>query len=284
MAEEAARKREIPLVGILTPAESEHTVAFEAFRQGLRDLGYTEGKSIVLDFRCSRGHNDELPRLARKLLEVVGLDVIVADTTMAARAVWDLNRQIPIVQAVGDDPVTLGMAKSHHHPDGNVTGFYICPVEASAERLKKLKESTEKAKKALNQVTILLDETNVITPAMFYATWKVAYDLKIKLRTLVANIPDDLKKQTDKKDALADSDGFMVFPGAMFWNNRADVVKLPTFNNVPAIYPEKEYGNLYHGYDIPEAFNRAAIYVDRILRGARPGELAIQEAKLDSNC
>ena len=178
------------------------------------------------------------------------------------------------------------MAKSHAHPGGNITGFFIRPAEASGERLEKLVKTTKKSLNVdLKQVTILLDETNVITPAMFYATWKVADSFGIKLKTLVANTPDQLKRETLRRDALAGSDGFMVFPGAMFWNHHDDVVKLPAFAKVPAIYPEREYGHLYHGYHIPQAFRRAASYVAHILRDrVSPGKLPIEEAQPDSNC
>ena len=108
MAAEAEQKRETPLVGVLTPAESEETPAFQEFRSGLDSLGYVEGRSIKLEFRFARGHNDRLPELAAELLNI-GVDVIVADTTMAARAAWDVTR-------LKSDPDRSGGGRRSGHP------------------------------------------------------------------------------------------------------------------------------------------------------------------------
>ena len=137
---EAQERTKIPRVGVLTPAESDTTPGFDAFRKGLRDLGYVEGKSIVLDFRFANGHTDALPRLAAELVQIP-VDVIVASGTTAARAAAGITHEIPIVQPAGGDLVTAGLAASLARPGGNVTGFTIRTDEPSGKRLELLRDA-----------------------------------------------------------------------------------------------------------------------------------------------
>jgi putative ABC transport system substrate-binding protein len=270
----AQQSGKIPRVGVLTPAENDATPAFKAFRQGLHELGYVEGRSIVLEFRFAKGHTNALPRLATELVKIP-VDVIVADTTTAAKAAQDVSRDVPIVQAVGGDPVRAGMAASLAHPSGNLTGFTIRTDELSAKRLELLK----RAFPDITCVTILLDPTNVITQVLLRATEKAAATLAVRLETVAASTPEQLHALSPAD--LAGCNGFLVLPGAMFWNHRATVVALATAARVPAIYPEREYveggGLIGYGPNIPDTFRRSAGYVDRILRGAKPGELPIEE-------
>ena len=134
----AQNTRKLPRVGILTPAASDQTPIFQAFRSGLGDLGYVDGRTIVLDYRFAQGNYDVLARLARELVDVA-VDVILADSSAGTLAAFQATHTIPIVTAVGSDPVSLGMATSVSHPGGNVTGFSHRPIELMGKRLQLLK-------------------------------------------------------------------------------------------------------------------------------------------------
>ena len=271
----AQQTPKIARVGILSPEESDHTPAFVAFKQGLRDLGYEEGKSIVLDFRLAKGHNDRLDELATELVQIP-VDVIIAGGITAVRAAARTTPTIPIIQAAGGDLVAAGLATSVSRPDRNVTGFTIRPEEPSAKRLELLKRAFPK----IRRVSVILDPTGAPTELMFRATEKAAAALGIELTKVPVGTPEELGALDVR--ALADSDGLIVLPSAMFWNHRVAIITLAAAARVPAVYPEREYatdgGLAAYGANIPESFRRAAGYVHRILHGAKPGDLPIEQA------
>jgi putative ABC transport system substrate-binding protein len=262
-------------IGILSPEESDITPAFIAFRKGLADLGYAEGKSIVLDFRLAKGHNERLADLATELVQIP-VDVIVAGGTTAVRAAAGVTHTIPIIQAAGGDLVAAGLATSLAHPGGDVTGFSIRTDGPSAKRLELLK----RAFPHITRVTVMLDPTSVVTERQLRATESAAEALGIELVKLPISTPEAL--QSLDPHALAESDGLVVLPAAMFWNRRASVIALAAAARVPAIFPEREYaedgGFASYGANIPDTFRRAAGYADRILHGAKPSDLPIEEA------
>jgi putative ABC transport system substrate-binding protein len=262
-------------VGILSPEENDITPAFIALRKGLQDLGYAEGKSIVLDFRLAKGHNERLANLAAELVQLP-VDVIVAGGTTAVRAAAGVTHTIPIIQGAGGDLVAAGLAESLAHPGGDVTGFTIRTEGPSAKRLELLK----RAFPTITRVTVMLDPTSVVTERQLRATEAAAEALGIELIKLPVSTPEAL--QSLDPHALAECDGLVVLPAAMFWNRRASVIALAAAAHVPAIFPEREYaedgGFASYGANIPDTFRRAAGYVDRILHGAKPGELPIEEA------
>ena len=200
-------------VGILSPEENDHTPAFVAFRRGLRDLGYEEGKSIVLDFRLANGHNENLGQLATELVNIP-VDVIVAGGITAVRAAARATPTIPIIQAAGGDLVAAGLATSVSRPDRNVTGFTIRAEEPSAKRLELLKRAFPK----IQRVSVILDPTGAPTEPMFRATEKAAEALGIELTKLPVATPEELEALDAR--ALTGSDGLVVLPSAMFWNHR----------------------------------------------------------------
>jgi putative tryptophan/tyrosine transport system substrate-binding protein len=139
LAAQAQQTAKIPRVGILSPANSEAAGTLAAFRQGIRNLGYVEGQTIVLDFRLSKGDYDALPKLATQLVRVP-VDVIVTDTTSATQAAASATRTMPIVMAAsGGDPVALGFAASLNKPGGNVTGVLFLSIQLNPKRLELLK-------------------------------------------------------------------------------------------------------------------------------------------------
>jgi ABC-type uncharacterized transport system substrate-binding protein len=266
------RAGKIPRVGILSPAADVAAATLAAFRQGMGDLGYVEGRTIRLDFRLSKGDLDALPALAAELVGIP-VDVIVTDTSTAAVVASAATRTIPIVTAImGGDPVALGLVKSYARPGGNLTGMRF-HTDLSEKRLQLLKQAFPTAAR----VALLVNPKIAIAAAERRSAELAADRLRLRLLPLEAATPGELLALAPA--AVADADGLLVVPDGMFWNNRKAIVNLAAMARVPAIYPEREYaddgGLIGYGPNAPEHFRQAAGYVDRILRGAKPGDLPI---------
>ena len=272
LAVRAQQPGKLPRIGILSPAASETAATLTAFREGIRNLGYIEGQTIALDFRLSKGIMDALPALATELVRIP-VTVIVTDSTTATLAAFDATRTIPIVMgATGGDPVALGLAKSFSRPGGNVTGtqFFTGLSEKRLQLLKQAFPGTER-------VAVLTNAKDAISVSEMPKAEMAADRMGMHLLSLVASTPAELRALAPA--ALSGSDGLLVMPDAMFWNNRTTVIGLASKARVPAIYPERKYaddgGLIAYGANVPEHFRLAAGYVDRILRGANPGDLPI---------
>jgi putative tryptophan/tyrosine transport system substrate-binding protein len=272
LAARAQQPAKVPRVGILSPAASETAGTLSAFRKKIRDLGYVEGETIALDFRLSKGIMDALPALAAELVRIP-VNVIVTDTTSATLAAFAATHTIPIVMgATGGDPVALGLAKSLSRPGGNVTGTNFL-AGLSDKRLQLLKQAFPGARR----VAVLANPTGAISVSEMPKAEMAAARIGMRVVSLAASTPAELRALAPA--ALSGSDGLLVMPDGMFWNNRATVIDLASKARVPAIYPEREYaddgGLIAYGANVPEHFRLAADYVDRILRGANPGDLPI---------
>jgi putative ABC transport system substrate-binding protein len=272
LAASAEQPAKVPRVGILSPAPNETAATLTAFREGIRDLGYVEGQTIELDFRLSKGIMDVLPALAAELVRIP-VNVIVTDSTSGTLAAFAATRTIPIVMgASGGDPVALGLAKSLSRPGGNVTGTYFLSG-LSEKRLQLLKQAFPGAQR----VAVLANPTGAMSVSEMPKADMAAARIGIRLVSLAASTPAELRALAPA--ALSGSDGLLVMPDAMFWNNRATIIDLASKARVPAIYPEREYaddgGLIAYGANVPKHFRLAAGYVDRILRGANPADLPI---------
>jgi putative ABC transport system substrate-binding protein len=268
----AQQPAKVPRVGILSPAASETAATLVAFREGIRDLGYIEGKTIELDFRLSNGIVDALPALAAELVRIP-VNVIVTDTTSGTLAAFAATRTIPIVMgATGGDPVALGMAKSLSRPGDNVTGTHFLDG-LSEKRLQLLKLAFP----GVQRVAVLANSKDAIAASEMPKAETAAARLGLRLLPVAARTPGELRALAPS--ALSGSDGLLVIPSAMFWHNRAVIIGLASMARLPAIYPEREYaddgGLIAYGPNASEHFRQAAGYVDRILRGANPGDLPI---------
>jgi putative ABC transport system substrate-binding protein len=266
----AQQPAKVPRVGILSPAASEAEVT--AFREGIRDLGYIEGQTIALDFRLSKGIMDALPALAAELVRIP-VNVIVTASTSATLAAFGATHTIPIVMATtAGDPVALGLAKSLSRPGGNVTGTNFLSG-LSEKRLQLLKQAFPD----VQRVAALANPKDAISVSEMPRAEMAAARIGMRLLPLAASTPAELHALAPS--ALSGSDGLLVMPGGMFWNNRATIVGIASMARVPAIYAEREYaddgGLIAYGPNVPEHFRQAAGYVDRILRGAKPGDLPI---------
>ena len=185
----AQQSGKIPRVGILSPAGSEAAGTLAAFRKGIRDLGYVEGQTIVLDFRLSKGDYDALPKLATQLVRVP-VDVIVTDTTSATQAAASATRTIPIVMAAsGGDPVALGFAASLNKPGGNVTGVLFLSIQLNPKRLELLKLAFS----TITRIAAPFIPTSAIGPPGLRATEQAAKLLGITINPIAISSPDELR-------------------------------------------------------------------------------------------
>ncbi len=271
-----AQDKNIPHVGVLTPADSAETPIFDAFRNGLRDLEYVEGRTIALEFRFAKGNYDALPSLARELVELP-VDIIVTDTSTAALAAAGATRTIPIVMGIGaGDPVKMGLVASLAHPAGNVTGMTLGATELNGKRLELIKQAFPDAA----HVAVLTASKNTAAQTYRATVEDAARVLGVRLTIITVSDAADLARLSPSD--LTAVEALAVLPDAMFWNNRGTIIALAEEARVPAIYPEREYaddgGLIAYGPNVPNALRRAAGYVDRILRGAIPGELPIDDA------
>jgi ABC-type uncharacterized transport system substrate-binding protein len=263
----------IPRVGILTTADNERTPALDALRAGLRDLGYVEGRNIILEFRFAGG---DLSRGSELVTELVALpvDVIVAEGfTPDAVAATDL---IPIVSATLMDPVQRGFALSLAQPGRNVTGFTLMHTELNGKRLELLRTAFPQ----ITAVSALVNPANPASKLAFEQTEAAARSMGLEsLRRVEAESAAALHAL--RPATLSGADAVIVLPDGVFYHFRRDVVALVNAAHLPAIYPERDYaddgGLMAYGANVADNFRRAAGYVDRILKGTKPGDLPIQE-------
>jgi putative ABC transport system substrate-binding protein len=262
----------IPRIGILSPAARSDTAIFDAFRKGLADLGYIDGQNIRIEYRLSAGDFSRLPAMAEELVRLP-VDVILTDgpTVMIAQ---EATRTIPIVGGVGPDPVATGLIRSFAHPGGNVTGFSAFGVELSGKRLQLMKEASP----AISHMWALWNPAG--STSIRRATEEAARTLGVELRIVEVATPDQIRAGFETA-ATGGAKALVVLPDAMFWNERARIVALAAESGLPAIYPEREYadegGLLAYGVNVPDQWRRRATYVDKILRGTKPGDLPIEQ-------
>jgi putative tryptophan/tyrosine transport system substrate-binding protein len=270
-AQQASAK--IPRVGILTPGESERTPILDAFRQGLHDLGYIEGRDIILEFRMAHGDYSRFPQLTAELV-TLPVDVIVTDGGI--RLVAKASGQVPVVIPTVFDPVGQGIASSLSRPGGNVTGFTLMSAELDAKRLELLRTAFPD----ITAVTALVNPSNPYHKLPLETIERAARSLGLGSVGRVEAASAAALRALHPAVFSGASAVFVVGDG-MFWNYRQAVVALVNQARLPAIYPEREYaddgGLMSYGANVPDNFRRAADYVDRILKGAKPGDLPIQE-------
>jgi putative ABC transport system substrate-binding protein len=242
----------IPRVGVLSPAENEATPIFEGFRRGLRELGYVEGASIILEYRFARGDNTFLRRLAEELANLP-VDIILVDGSASAKAAAGATRTIPIVMGTGGDLVALGLAGSLARPGGNVTGFTGMLPELSA----KLVDLMRTAFPDGTAVTILLNPSAPLQ-AYLRAAEEIAA-LGLAVTRIDAASPEALRAL--RPEAFSQAGGpVLVLPDAMFWNHRRDILALIAAARVPALYPQREFaddgGLIAYGASVPDRVQR----------------------------
>ena len=265
-------------IGFLGPAAATSPVyvgRVEQFRAGLRELGYVEGKNIAIEFRWADGKLERLPALAAELVKTKP-DVLVTATTPAALAAKRATQAIPIVLASVGDPVSTGLVASLARPGGNITGSSLFAGDESAKRLELIRDALPRARR----VAILVNPTNPVWSASMQEAERVAKSLKLELRRIEARTAGDfeaaLAAAVDKR-----VDALVVVEDSLFSVQAARLAELALKHRLPAIGQVvfAEAGGLIgNGTNQLVLFRRAAIFVDKIFKGARPAELPIEQA------
>jgi len=267
----------IPKIGLLTantPAGSVHLV--EAFKQGLRDAGYVEGKSFALEARYGEGQPDRLPALVRELVSLKP-DVLVAASDPAIAAARRETRTIPIVMVFSTDPVGTGFVASLARPGGNVTGLSGIASEMSAKRLALLKEAAPELSRAA-----LLWNPDVRGAVLEYKEIEAAArSLRLELQSVEVSSIADLDRAFESVTSQR-AQALLLLPGnPVTLTKRTEITGFAQKHRLPSMFPSKEYvdlgGLMSYGPSIPAMYRGAAAYVGKILKGARPADLPVEQ-------
>jgi putative ABC transport system substrate-binding protein len=272
----AQQPTKIPRMGVMVSV-SRSTAAqrVETLKNGLRELGYVEGKNIIIEYRYAEGKPDTLPALVNELI-ALKVDLIVTDTTNAAQAAKNATTTIPVIFTTANDPVGDGQVASLARPGGNLTGFSILALDLNGKRLELLKEAFPK----VTRVLFLTRADTVIGEQRLKEAEKAAKALKLRLRALSMKDADDLEGAFERAKR-AGVQGVIGHPSTFLGTNRDRIIKLAVKHRLPAIYPGTQYteagGLMSYGPDTLDNWRRAATYIDKILKGDKAAELPVQQ-------
>jgi putative ABC transport system substrate-binding protein len=265
-------------IGFLLPAlPSDPRVQrfFETFRNALAELGYVEGRNIAIESRWAAGKYERLADLAAELVRLK-MDVIVTAAVPAIRAVKEATKTIPIVMAAVVDPVATGLVDSLARPGGNITGLSFMTPELVGKQLEMLKELVPNA----SQVGVLWNPENLGNPPQLKAAERAARTFGIRLRALEARSPRDIDGAFTVMTRERAS-AVLILVDVMFINQRIQIANLAATRRLPAVYGLPEHveagGLLAYAPSFLSGYRRAAVYVDKILRGAKPNDLPIEQ-------
>jgi len=272
---EAQQAKKVSRIGYLGGGSAElEKVWIDAFLQGLRELGYFEGKNTVVERRYAAGRYEELPGLAAELIRLK-VDVILAASTPVADSAKKSTTSIPIVMVVAD-PVGTGLVASLARPGGNITGLSDFHADLVTKRLELLKEVVT----PLSRVAVLSNPASPTCSTQFKHLNAAGPALALTLVAVEARNPEDLGNSFSliKRERAG---AVFVCGDRMFNTHRQQIFELVNNNQLPAIYSTKEYadsgGLMSYGANFPELYRRAAIYVDKILKGAKPADLPVEQ-------
>ena len=272
---DAQQSGKIPLLGVLAGGSaSSDSARIQAFLQGLRELGWVEGQNIVIEYRYAEGKLDRLKKLAAELI-AGSVDVIVAQAPAAVRAAKSASSTIPIVMAHGGDPVAQGFVSSLARPGGNVTGLSNFSAELSGKRLELLKETLPK----VSRVAVIWNP-DAPGPLLGFKELEIAAKaLKVPLQSLQVRGPKDFEGAFQAAREQAGS--LVVIQDVVTVTHLKRIVELAAMHRLPAIYMETEWaeagGLMSYGVNQPELHRRAAVYVDKILKGRKPVDLPVEQ-------
>jgi putative ABC transport system substrate-binding protein len=274
-AGDAGQPAKVPRVGILSPIFSAASPQMGAFREGLRELGYVEGQNIVLEFRSAEGRSERLPDLAVELI-LLKVDVIVTGGPPAPQAAKQATGTIPIVFAVTGDPVAEGLVPSIARPGGNITGLASIAPELVGKQLELLKEVAPK----VSRVAVLQNPGDPAHPPMVQQADGAARALGVQLRILHARTPSEIEAAFAAMRSQR-ARGLLVLRDPLFLARRTQIEALAAKGRLPAVYGIREHaeagGLMAYGASLPYMYRRAATYVDKILKGAKPADLPVEQ-------
>ncbi len=270
---EAQEGVKVPRIGYLSPDSD--TPLLNAFRQGLRDLGWVEGKNIAIEVRSAEGKYERLPELAAELIRLK-VDVIVASTTPVAVVAKHATATIPIVIQFVADPIGSGLVPSLAHPGGNITGWTHLGRELRGKYVELLKAALPGS----TRIGVLWNPGNPIHGPSLKDAEAAAQTLKVQLQPVGVQDPKELESAFS---ALARKhvEGLVVLPDGMFLAQGDRIIALAARSRLPAMYGMTELakagGLMGYGVNFPDMYRHGASFVDRILKGARPGDLPIEQ-------
>jgi putative ABC transport system substrate-binding protein len=276
LAAEAQQVWKVPRIGILWSFSPTIAAPFaDAFRQGLRGLGYVEGQNIALEERWAEGRFDRMASLAAELVRL-NVDILVTASTPGAQAAQQATRTIPIVMTLVSDPVESGLVANLARPGGNTTGISFMHPELSRKRLELLKEVIPK----VSRVAVLSNPSNPNAKPLLRETEAAARDLRVQLQ--VVEVRGSAQLDTAFSAMTRDrASALVVMPDVLFQDQRRRIVDLAAKRRLPAIYSWREPvdagGLMSYGASTLDVLLRAAVYVDKILKGAKPADLPVEQ-------
>ena len=272
---EAQQQAKVPKIGWLGARSALQSTGLELFRRELRELGYVEGKNIAFEYRYAEDKFDRLPALADELVRLK-VDVLVTPTTPAALAAKNATRTIPIVFLGVADPVAAGLVDSLARPGGNITGFTTIAAVLAGKRLELLKETIPK----LSRVAVLWNPQDPGSAQQWKESQLPARELGLQLHSMEVSSAD--KFESAFKEAIkARSAALAVTQSPLANSNQKQIADLATKNRLPAIYPRGDFvdsgGLMSYGADRAEPYRRAAVMVDKILKGTKPADIPVEQ-------
>jgi putative tryptophan/tyrosine transport system substrate-binding protein len=273
---EAQQAGKVPRIGFLAaPPLSAMTARVEAFRRGLRELGYIEGKNIVIEWRSAEGKSERIPVLASELVRLK-LDVIVCAGPSATRPAKEATVTIPIVMGFDNDPVGNGFVASLAQPGGNITGLSTIAPEISGKRLELLKEIVSK----LSRVAVLGASTEPDYIQVVRETKLAAGALGLQLQYVDVREPKDIGTAF-RAESKGRAEAVLVLNSPVLNSQRTQIAEIAVKNRLPAIYDRREFvddgGLMSYGTNLADLSRRAAVYVDKILKGTKPADLPVEQ-------
>jgi putative ABC transport system substrate-binding protein len=268
----AQQPPKLPRVGILG---NEDGLTWEGFRRGLRELGYVDGRNVTMAWRWSEGRTDRLPALALELVQLK-VDIIVASGTQAVRAAKQATSTVPIVMAVSAHPDKIGLVESLARPGGNVTGLDNVGPDLKGKQFQLLKEVAPK----VSRVAVLWNPANLVETFGFKEMVSAAAVIGVEIQSIDVRTPDDYLAAFATVTASR-ADALYAFGNPVNFKNRQLIADFALKSRLPSIYEERIFvesgGLLSYAPSFIEMFRRAATYVDKILKGAKPADLPVEQ-------
>jgi putative tryptophan/tyrosine transport system substrate-binding protein len=273
---EAQQPKKIPRIGYLCPTRPSSLLnRTEAFRQGLKKLGYIEGKNIALEYRWAEGKFDRLPDLAAELVRL-NVDVVVTCGPAATRAAKEATNTIPVIMTFDSDPVGNGFVASLARPGGNITGLSALAPEISGKQLELLKEIVPK----LSRVAVLGTSTQAGNAQALKETELAAGAFNVQFQYLDVVDPKDIETAF-RAATKARADALLVVVSVVLIDHRTQIANLALKSRLPVTYYRREFvedgGLMSYGVSYTDLDRRAAIYVDNVLKGAKPADLPVEQ-------
>jgi putative ABC transport system substrate-binding protein len=277
LAEAQQPPTKIPRIGYLQ-SRSLDPIRTEALRQGLRELGYVEGKNIIIEWRSAEGKLDRVPAVAAELVRL-NVDVIVTAGPLPTRVAKDATFTIPIVMTQVNDPVGNGFVASLARPGGNITGLSTLAPEISGKQLELLKEIVPK----LSRVAVFGTSTQPGNSQVLKEVELAAAALAVKLQYVDILVPADIESAFGAAVNGRAQAVLVVAASSVVGDRRQEIVDLAVKSRLPVIYPFPSYvetgGLMYYGVSLNDLDRRAATYIDKILKGTKPADLPVEQPK-----